>query len=36
MPSTVGRFIPPFMPMEEEVNEAEREWIEKLAPSSTW
>ncbi|MGD9563057.1 MAG: universal stress protein [Pyrinomonadaceae bacterium] len=33
-PSAVGRFIPPVTHMVEEVNETEREWIEKLAESA--
>ena len=30
-PSAIGRFIPPVASMAKEVNESEREWIEKLA-----
>lgn len=30
-PSAVGRFIPPITHLVEEVNESERQWIEKLA-----
>ncbi|HEY0657400.1 MAG TPA: universal stress protein [Pyrinomonadaceae bacterium] len=30
-PSTIGRFIPPLAHLVDEVNESEREWIEKLA-----
>lgn len=30
-PSTIGRFVPPIVHWVEEVNQSEREWIEKLA-----
>ena len=33
-PSTIGRFIPPITRMVEEINQAEREWLEKLAENS--
>ncbi len=33
-PSAVGRFIPPMEHFVEEVNESEREWIEKLAENA--
>lgn len=33
-PSTIGRFIPPVTQMVEEVNEAEREWVEKMAENA--
>lgn len=33
-PSAIGRFIPPMTHMVEEVNESEREWMEKLADNA--
>lgn len=33
-PSAIGRFIPPIARIVEEVNESEREWLEKLAENS--
>ncbi|HSK70538.1 MAG TPA: universal stress protein [Pyrinomonadaceae bacterium] len=33
-PSTIGRFVPPIVHWVEEVNQSEREWIEKLAEKS--
>jgi nucleotide-binding universal stress UspA family protein len=33
-PSTIGRFIPPINRIVEEVNQAERDWIENLADAS--
>ena len=33
-PSAIGRFIPPVAHMVEDVNESEREWIEKLADNA--
>lgn len=33
-PSAIGRFIPPVAHMVDEINETEREWIEKLADTA--
>jgi nucleotide-binding universal stress UspA family protein len=33
-PSAIGRFIPPITHMVEEVNDSEREWMEKLADNA--
>ncbi len=33
-PSAIGRFIPPVAHMVEDINESEREWIEKLADNA--
>lgn len=33
-PSTIGRFIPPVVQVVAEVNQAEREWVEKLATTA--